>query len=357
MSGLGKSTKKILAVCFGLTLGSSLAGGMWCIRSLVMPRPRQISLDDQVRLREKLDNNPKAIYAFDETVSYRLKPNFHGVRSFADKLPHVTNSLGLVGQDEIAADPRVRKLLLLGDSVTYGHGVAVEQNFVSRMQRAAGSSFQLLNAACPGWSTHQELGYYQKYLSQTPCSLLTVVFCLNDLAKYEWVYGTDDQPELSGEVPQWSESTALTLKLSLLRKEFTADPRLAPLAKHHNGFVLAWDRDSWRRYVDEMLRPFFAKHGSLPVAFVAIPSAFQVEAARLGAEPNKAFFPQAQLQSACRELGAYYIDGATPLVAAPEGQSAFMDDCHLTVAGHERLAEFLWPQLAGLLSRNSTARR
>ncbi len=356
MPVLGKTTKKFLAICFGLTLGASLAGGLWCVRRVFSPPPRQITQADQAKLREVLDKNPKAIYLFDETVSYRLKPNFHGVRFFSDTLPHITNSLGLLGPEEISTDPRVRKLIFLGDSVTYGNGVGIEQNFVSRMQAAAGSNFQLLNGACPGWSTHQELGYYQKYLSDTPCELLAVVFCVNDLAKYEWVYGTDDKPQLSGEVPQWSESSALTLKLSLLRKDFAANPQTAPLAKHHNGFVLAWDRDSWERYVNEMLRPFFIKRDSPPIVFIALPSAFQVEAARLGADTEKVFFPQTQLQNACRELGAYYIDAAESLAAAPSDQPVFMDDCHLTVAGHERVSQFLWPHLASLLSRDSTAR-
>src|SRR5207249_294185 len=110
---------------------------------------------------------------------------YKGFRWESWDFPHATNSRGLLGSAEIDPAPAVGKVVFLGDSVTYGDAVPFENVFVSLMQGLAGPEWQLLNAGTPGWSTHQELRYFDRYLWDVNWRAVVIVFCLNDLVKFE----------------------------------------------------------------------------------------------------------------------------------------------------------------------------
>ncbi len=97
-------------------------------------------------------------------------------------------------------DSSVRKILFLGDSVAYGEHVPYEDTFISRIARAAGPAYQLLNTGCPGWSTHQELEAYRKYFSDIPVEAVVIIFVLNDLLHFEWVWRDDHSFQMSAEL-------------------------------------------------------------------------------------------------------------------------------------------------------------
>ena len=91
-------------------------------------------------------------------------------------------------------------MLFLGDSVTYGDGVAYEHVWVSVMQNLVSRSFQLANGSCPGWSTYQQILFFKKYLSNIDWKNIVIAFCLNDLVKFEWVYSSDKTFKMSAEI-------------------------------------------------------------------------------------------------------------------------------------------------------------
>jgi hypothetical protein len=145
----------------------------WPVGRLIRDRVRRatgVPLDEirQEELREKLDDNPRSIFIYDPVVSYRFKPSFRRLRHDSPDHLHLTKSRGILGGEEIDPDPAVRKVLFLDDSVAYGSHASFEEIFIRRMEEAAGNSCQLLNAGCPGWSTHQELEFFRLYLSDLP---------------------------------------------------------------------------------------------------------------------------------------------------------------------------------------------
>src|SRR5438105_13062209 len=164
--------KRGLAIVLGSCLGGALAIGAWGLWNVVHPAARPIGAAGRQQLQQLLDDNPTAIFMFDQATSYRYKPSFHGYRiqpshlgsRNARSFAHVTNSLGLIGPEEVSADPERPKLLLLGDSVTYGVWVDGRSAFPARMQQLAGTRCQLLVGACEGWSTKQEIAFYETYL-------------------------------------------------------------------------------------------------------------------------------------------------------------------------------------------------
>ncbi len=332
--------------------GIVLAGWMFWERS---QRATGIPLDTEKtkELRDQLDHNPKSIFIFDPQTSYRLKPSFRGLRHDSPTLPHVTNSRGILGELEVNPDPKVRKIIFLGDSVAYGEYVPLEEVFVSRMAAAAGPTYQLLNAGCPGWSTHQELLAYRLYFADLPIDTVVIVFTLNDLLDFEWVWRDDSSFQMSAELRGLgglvhSNLTARTIRE--LRNLFWNRPELQPLANLNNTCLNAFLPGRWADY-REKIRPAIQEFaGKKRVMMVIVPARPQLAALNRGADPGTVLFPQKQMENFCAESGVECVD-LLPAFAAGEGKydtGLFLQDVtrgllHLSAAGHERVAEFLWP--------------
>ena len=77
-----------------------------------------------------------------------------------------TNSFGLRGPEPQARDARPR-IVVLGDSMTFGHGVAGEETYAVRLaERFAeeGDAVEVINAGVRGYSTDQSFALYTKRL-------------------------------------------------------------------------------------------------------------------------------------------------------------------------------------------------
>ncbi len=80
------------------------------------------------------------------------------------------------------------RALMLGDSVTMGHGVEYEGTFSAHLEKrlrekALGySSFEVINTGVHGYSTYQELRIFEESLSFDP-DFVALGFCLNDVVE------------------------------------------------------------------------------------------------------------------------------------------------------------------------------
>lgn len=332
----------------------------WRIREKVRIRTGEpLNQAKQEELKTKLDENPKSIFIFDPVTSYRLKPNFRGLRHDSKTLPHVTNSSGLLGEEVINPDPAVTKILFLGDSVAYGEHVPFGRIFISRMGETAGPAFQLLNAGCPGWSTNQELLAYFNYFSQLPLDAVAIVFALNDLLRFEWVWRDDKSFQMSAKLRSLgglahSKRTALALKN--LRSRFWKQNELRPLANLNNTCLTAYLPESWAEFFQRN-GPGLKKIASeKSLLIIAIPARPQLEALNTGGDKDTVLYPQHELKKFCRENGIDYIDalGAFKKDGPGYDTGLFLGGglglLHLSPRGHERVADFLWPEIEGIVS-------
>ncbi|MFH1039078.1 MAG: SGNH/GDSL hydrolase family protein [PVC group bacterium] len=303
-------------------------------------------------LRDQLDHNLKSIFIFDPQTSYRLKPSFRGLRHDSPTLPHVTNSRGILGDAEVNPDPSIRKVLFLGDSVAYGEHIPYEKVFISRMEEAAGPSRQLLNAGCPGWSTHQELEAYRLYLSDLPVDTVAIVFTLNDLLRFEWVWRDESSFQMSAELRGLgglAHSRLTARSLRELRDRFWNDPGLRPLADLNNTCLNAYLPGRWSRFIEE-IRPAVRKiAGEKRLIVIGSPARPQLEALDRGADPETVLFPQRRMERFCAEEGIEFIDLLEVFLPMGKGYdpALFLHDdrglLHLSQKGHEKVAEYLWP--------------
>ncbi|MEA1928197.1 MAG: SGNH/GDSL hydrolase family protein [Candidatus Auribacterota bacterium] len=317
-------------------------------------KEKGIPLDREktAQLKKQLDENLRSIFIFDPDTSYRLKPSFQGLRHNSSSLPHSTNSRGILGGEEINPDPSVRKILFLGDSVTYGEEVPYEDVFVSRMAVEAGDSFQLLNAGCPGWSTHQELTAYRKYFADLPIDTVVIVFALNDLLRFEWVWRDDNSFQMSAELRglgglAHSKLTARALKK--IRGRFWNNLELRPLANLNNTCLNSYLLPKWIEWLNRIQPAISEIVENKHLIIVAVPARPQLETLNLGGDPDTVLLPQRQLEKFCSENGIEYVN----LVEAFKEESGGYEIdfflrggvglLHLSPDGHERVAGFLFP--------------
>ncbi len=336
------------------TAGVVLLG--WLLVRLMVQRAGGVPLDRHrtEELRRQLDSNPRSIFTFDPQLSYRLKPSFRGLRHDSTADLHITNSRGLLGGSEVNLDPAVEKILFLGDSVAYGSHLPFEDIFITQMAGAAGDHRQLLNAGCPGWSTHQELGFYQLYLADLPIDTMVIVFSLNDLLRFEWVWRDEQSFQMSAELLSLGglvQSRWTARELSNLRDSFAAREELHPLAKLNNTCLAAYLPGRWRHFEKEIGPGLRELAESKRLILAASPGRPQLEALNAGGDPEEVLFPQRMLGELARATGTAFLD-LLPAFRQPGGDydiRLFLPGepgvLHLSLEGHHQLAEWLWPEI------------
>jgi lysophospholipase L1-like esterase len=110
-------------------------------------------------------NHPQYLFLHtNDGAGYRLRPFFEGteINPFGDfKVPVLINSLGMreeVLETTVCGD--CYRILLLGDSFTFGEGVRWEETFAVRLEQALNqgpAKSQVFNAGVPAYSLRQSL--------------------------------------------------------------------------------------------------------------------------------------------------------------------------------------------------------
>lgn len=120
-----------------------------------------------------------------EGLNYEFRPGFEG---FAYGCNVKINSHGMRAPECPVEKPAgTRRVLLLGDSVTFGQGVAQSDIVSVRLQdilssgTAEGETVEVLNAAVPGYNSEQEyLALREKRLAFNP-DVVVVIAVINDV--------------------------------------------------------------------------------------------------------------------------------------------------------------------------------
>ncbi len=109
-----------------------------------------------------------------------------------------TNRDGLRGPDRMQPRPAtIRRILFVGDSVTFGWGVDEEETFVALIEEALGVPWQTVNAGHLFHDTTQELGVLEETGMGYEPELVLLVFVPNDAVPTSRVF----QPLESGSGP------------------------------------------------------------------------------------------------------------------------------------------------------------
>lgn len=341
---------KTAAVLLGTVAGVAICAGVLHVKEILWPRSVRVTPSHYEHLRASLDHNPRSLYEFDPDVSYMLKKNYEGIRHASEDLKHVTNSMRLLGSEEIDLYPEARKVLFLGDSVTYGEGIAFEYIFTSIIQSLSGSQYLIANGSCPGWSTYQQIGFFQKYLSDIEWEAVVIAFCLNDLVKFEWVFMNETDFAMSPEVVrdggfQEVSATVWSHRLYRIRRRFDKDSSTRILSSHNNTTLLAWCEAKWDEYERDVLTALTETGRMKNPIIVAIPTLPQIVSLAQGASEAVVLFPQKRLEAFCRQKKICFIDARAAFEGSEAIHHCYKDNLHLSRHGHELIAYYVWPRI------------
>ena len=296
------------------------------------------------------------------------------------------------------------RVLVLGDSVPYGDGVAAEQPFPRRLEERLGvgrPTAEVINAGVLGWSPWNELRWYQARGREFGADVVVVAFSLNDVTnpRLHWytrskalgVVPADAIPDPEDDRERilplleeiWDPMEMALSHPSRLRRSrlfCLLDRRLGArgaLEAHQlalrEGTQVEHGGREWPTYltgedtlgVDALLDVGTPQWRWLRATWNALFDAIEAEGAQpvllslpvaWQLEEGCPFRPQDQVAAYARQRGVPFVD---PLPAMAGHQvwdvflgerSGYLDIWHLTPLGHELVAEALEERVAEALA-------
>jgi hypothetical protein len=163
--------RKLLTV----TLPTTIVVGLLCVGAV----------EAWVRANWDATRGMPGFFVADAQLGQRLAPGYDGW--FAG-VPVRINALGFRDAREYVLDkpPGTFRILVLGDSVTFGHGAVYEATYPYLLEQRLRAwrpdvAWQVWNLAVPGYNTSQELAYLERVGPRFRPDLVIVGFFENDL--------------------------------------------------------------------------------------------------------------------------------------------------------------------------------
>jgi hypothetical protein len=278
----GKRLAAILAAQLALLVLVALAGETFvrCWREGSVRRGFASYLDSG---SAPVDPGTKGFFLHDPELGYRLNPSQPGF-----------NSLSFRGTEVAEKTPGRTRLLVVGDSVAWD-----KDGFVAMLAREvearAPGRLEVLNAAIPGYTTHQERIFLDRLVGPVRPDLVVVEYCLNDNHRFLHRLTEDGGWLLTGEaraalMPDGDGALAWLARRSYLAFEIRKR-RLARARDHGElrpwesepDFGPAWKPETWPAEREE----FAAIHRTCRAAGAQLPRPGRALRAAAGSGPAR----------------------------------------------------------------------
>jgi lysophospholipase L1-like esterase len=243
--------------------------------------------------------------------------------------PSAINEQGL--RDDAPVGPKAsgeKRLLILGDSVTFGAMVRTDEAYPQRLEQALfrdGQTWRVLNAGVTSYDAAQEADWLELFGWQTEPDVIAVAFCRNDLFPSD----RENSPKrfATGTVTRWlTEHSAVAFYLERaiwLGRGYLARSRPRPEPESFDVIEKPY------RQIAASVRT-----RGLPVILIVFPTRDLIEG-RVHDNYSE------QLEQLGKELNWQVIDLAPAF--PPDSSSLFLpgDMVHPNAKGYETVAEFL----------------
>ena len=142
------------------------------------------------------------IILVDPAVDYRLRPNMKGHMTDLEYSVSINvNSLGFRGNEiSLEKPPGVKRVLFLGDSYIFGHGVTDHQTLPFRvgleLNRVMPGAFEVVNGGVGGYCTANEVEFFMEYGLPLKPDLVVILVMLHDVTDNKAWYGLSSDGQL-----------------------------------------------------------------------------------------------------------------------------------------------------------------
>ena len=298
----------------------------------------------------------------DPTLGWRGRPglqawfyDYYRCPTYQSKFVH--NSRGFRDQErDYARQPQARRLIVLGDSYTWGWGV--EQNYATLLQdkfKVAQLPIEVINLGVIGYDTAQELLMYEQQGASYQPDMVLLAFCVNDYGENaeNWTWGyarprfaieadgslrlTDDPPK----VPRPAGSPYATVARYWLTDHSLTYRLAGRVVLRDRSQVSAEEKRLTLALVDALRAGVQASGARFAVMMVPGPE--QVLSPAVAA-PD--WYTSVVEWSA--NTGTWLLEPLTELRASQQaGQRLYFlpQDPHWTQTGHQRVADYLFERL------------
>jgi len=119
------------------------------------------------------------VFMKDRNLFWRLRPERTVTSRFFEGRSYRINSLGLRGA-EIPRHKTKKRILLLGNSCTFGWGVSDDETYAGQLERLLHGEYEVINAGVPGYSSEQGKRFFERNLLKLQPDIVAVMFGWND---------------------------------------------------------------------------------------------------------------------------------------------------------------------------------
>jgi lysophospholipase L1-like esterase len=321
-----------------------------------------VVLEFSLRPFAYLPGRATTLFLKDDILGWKLRPN---ASDWSRKVRVTINSNGLRGPElPYAKHTHAKRILYVGDSVTFGFGLEDTETYPFRVQallnRVLDDSIETVNAGVDGYSPRQECAYLTSEGLRYQPDLVVVSFVLNDVTEEGWLDGwqfqstRDNRESLFGELAARS-NILYFVRMIGARMRFGNDiQRGARKAETLYIGHLAYypDRpevqEAWRITLEDLGKIFNAcRRHHIPVMLLVFPYMFQFDnAAALST-------PQRIVCNFAKENSIPVIDLLPVLdehmkITGTKPEDYFLDDLHPSPLGSRVVAD----TLAGFIRAN-----
>lgn len=151
----------------------------------------------------------------DPWIQETLRPGYSGFQEYrrttdgvlVKRLPVRVPAIGGRGPERsLEPAPGVRRILGLGDSLTFGQGVREEETYLAVAERRLGPGVEVINAGVPTWNLVQELEWLETHGLALHPETITLGFFVNDLEPIQYQRPDDVTPAQRFNAPPWARA-------------------------------------------------------------------------------------------------------------------------------------------------------
>ncbi len=119
------------------------------------------------------------VFRKDRDLFWRLRPDQIVTSKFFEGKTYRINSLGLRGE-EVASHKTRGRILTLGNSCTFGWGVAYEDTYAQQLESLLNGAYEVVNCGVPGYSSFQGRCFFANELARLQPDIILILFAWND---------------------------------------------------------------------------------------------------------------------------------------------------------------------------------